>query len=142
MRFLMVDRLESSPSTFRQDESHRRGRSGVNPEESLVYGFTLSGRPGYSHHCTVNAHPALPSPSAHRKPVVRRPPRVRLIDTVRHRKPRESRKAGFWVSSANNPKTLGLLFPRPHQQFLTSCGSEGADREAAVRPASHWQCQL
>ncbi|MCY4250743.1 MAG: hypothetical protein OXC82_09975, partial [Rhodobacteraceae bacterium] len=75
---------------------------------------------GSSHHCTVNAHPALPCPSSHRKPAVRRPPRVRLIDIVRHRQPRESRKAWFWVSSANNPKTLGLLFPRPHKQFLTS----------------------
>ena len=93
MRFLMVDRLENSPSTFRQ---------------------------GSSHHCTVNAHQALPCPSSHRKPAVRRPPRVRLIDTVRHRQPRESRKAWFWVSSVNNPKTLGLLFPLPQKQFLTS----------------------
>ena len=89
MRFLMVGRLENAPSTFRQGKSqhHRRGGPWVNPAESLVSGFPLSGGTDSSHHCTPNAHQALPSPSADAARQGSLPPPGAC------RQPRESRKA-------------------------------------------------
>ena len=132
MRFLMVDRLENSPSTFWQGECHHHRHSKWGSEYRGKSRFRLSPfrragfQPSLHRECasgpaeSISGRPPGRTSTTGAVPAVRRPPRVRLIDTVRHRQPMESRKAWFWVSSVNNPKTLGLLFPRPQKQFLTS----------------------